>query len=471
MKSIKVKLWTSMMVLILIVILLLWFFQIIFLESFYTEIKVSTIKRKGYEIIKQIENSETRDIEEKIDEFSYNENSNIQIINIERQSIYESIGGSAMDSKKHINGRMGKGNMSYLDFKELMNNKEIIKEYNHSKFGNKIMMIALPIVIDDEIIGAMIINMPIAPIQDTIYILKRQLIYITVILLIVSTAIAFFLAQMFTKPILEIQRVTKKIAIGDFSEILEIGRDDEIGRLGESINYMRVELSKIEQLRKDLIANVSHELRTPLSLIQGYAEMIRDVSGDNKDKRDKHVDIIVDESRRLSHIVDDILNLSQIQSGYVEMNKSEFSINELILSFIEKYKILSEKSGVGIESQLDRDIKIIADKSKIEQVLYNLVNNAFSHTNEGGEVRIITSINDGSVKVEIRDNGEGISEDDIENIWDRYYKNDDKSKRGNLGTGLGLSIVKNILELHESEYGVTSKEGVETIFWFILKTT
>lgn len=468
MKSIKLKLWSGMMVVILVVILLLWFFQIVFLEKFYTDIKISTVKKRGYQIISQIENSDMSQIEHKIDGFSYDNNMNIQIINTRRETIYESVGGSIADNRVKMNGNIGQGHLSELEFKKVMDNKEIIRSYNHFKFGNKIMMIVLPIETKDDIV-AMIINMPLAPIKDTIYILKRQLVYITIILLIVSTAISFFLARMFTKPILEIQRVTKKIAIGDFSETLELQRSDEIGGLGESINFMGTELSKIEQLRKDLIANVSHELRTPLSLIQGYAEMIRDVSGDKKEKREKHIDIIIDESIRLSHVVDDILNLSQIQSGYIEMNKSEFSINELIISVVKKYEILSQRTGVSIDIELDKDIKIIADKTKIEQVFYNLINNATNHTDEGGRVVVSTSLNDKYIRIAVKDNGEGISEQDIKYIWDRYYKNDNKTKRGNLGTGLGLSIVKNILNCHDATYGVNSIEGVETTFWFSLK--
>ena len=469
MKSIKQKLWTGMMILILIMILLLWFFQIVFLESFYTDMKISSVKKRGYEIIKDIGRLNSEDIENKIEEFSYDNNAKIQLINSKGEYIYESINVNSIDNKGNGNGHIGKSHMSNLDFNEIMNNKEVIKMYNHPKFGNKIMMISLPILNKDNVTGAMIINMPLAPIKDTIYILKRQLIYISIILLIVSTGISFFLARMFTKPILEIQRVTRKIAVGDFSENIELRRSDEIGRLGESINYMATELSKIEALRKDLIANVSHELRTPLSLIQGYAEMIRDVSGPEKEKREKHIGIIIDESKRLSYVVDDILNLSQIQSGYIETDKIECSVNSLIDSVTKKYEILSQQTGVRIDSKLDRDVTIIADKTKIEQVIYNLVNNAINHTDQDGKILISTHIEAEEVKIEVVDNGEGIDKKDIDHIWDRYYKNDKTSRRGNLGTGLGLSIVKNILDLHNAEYGVTSKKGVETRFWFTLK--
>ncbi len=475
MKSIRLRLWTSMMIVVLIVIMLLWFFQIAFLEKFYTDIKIKQVRKRGYEVINNIESLKNVEIENTIDKLSYNNNLNIQLINIKDDYVaYESTGGSSVNNKSHGHGR--KGYISDLEFEQIMNKEEIVESKNYSKFGNQIVTIGFPLVFKKDSIGfkkgdigVMFMNMSLTSIKNTTDILKKQLLYITIILLIVSTSISFFLARMFTKPILEIQRVTKKIAKGDFSEKIDVRRKDEIGGLADSINDMGVELSKIEELRKDLIANVSHELRTPLSLIQGYAEMIRDVSGDKKEKREEQLDIVIDESKRLSMVVDDILSLSQIQSGYIEMNESENSINDLIYNIVKKYDVLSRKKGVSIDTRLDEDVKLMIDKTKIEQVFYNLINNAFNHTSRGDKIVVSTSLNNESIKIVVKDNGLGIQEKELENIWDRYYKNEKISKRDNLGTGLGLSIVKNILESHHSDYGVDSILGVETTFWFKLK--
>lgn len=467
MKSIKLRLWTSMMTLVLIVILLLWFFQIVFLERFYTDIKISQVKKRGYEVVSHIENLEDPDRENIIDEFSYNNNLNIQVINTNKEYIYESTGSTSLNNKNQRN--TGRGHINNIEFQDIVNNKEIIKSYNHFKFGNEIVIIGLPIVFENENVGALLINFPLTSVKDTIDILKKQLLYITIILLIVSTIISFLLARVFTKPILEIQKVTKKIANQDFSKRVDIKRKDEIGGLAESINDMAVELSKIEDLRKDLIANVSHELRTPLSLIQGYAEVIKDVSGENKEKRQEHLNIIINESQRLSIVVDDILNLSQIQSGYVEINKSKTSINNLIYDVVKTYDVLSKETGVNIETKLDNDIELMIDKIKIEQVFYNLINNAFNYTGSGGSILVSTSLNSDDVEIIIKDNGSGIEQKKLRYIWDRYYKDNATSKRGNIGTGLGLSIVKTILEKHDADYSVESEMGVGTIFSFKLK--
>lgn len=473
MKSIKMRLWTSMMTLVFIVIILLWFFQIVFLEDYYTDMKISQVKKQAYETINDIEALNDVEAQSLIDKFAYNNNLDIEIINSEKEAIYITIVDKISNNRK--NSHMGKAqhNKGYIneqEFTEILGDKEIIRSYNHHKFGNQIVIMGLPLELENNKLGAMIINMPLTQVKDTVYILKRQLLYISIILLIISTAIAFLLARVFTEPILKIQKTTRKIAKGDFSERLDVERKDEIGRLGQSINEMSIELSKIEELRKDLIANVSHELRTPLSIIQGYAEIIKDVSGEEKEEREKHLNIIIDESQRLGMVVDDILNLSQLQSRYIEIKTSKTSINDLIYSVVEKYSVLSKELGARIEVNLDDDVELMIDKIKIEQVLHNIINNSFNHIEKGGTINITTDRVGDSLKVIIKDDGVGILEKDLEKIWDRYYKDDKSSKRGNLGTGLGLSIVKNILESHNAEYGVDSIVGMATTFWFKFKT-
>jgi signal transduction histidine kinase len=232
---------------------------------------------------------------------------------------------------------------------------------------------------------------------------------------------------------------------------------------------MGKELSKIDQLRKDLIANVSHELRTPLSLIKGYAETIRDISGDNPEKREKQIGIIIEESDRLSSIVEDILNLSQMQAGYVTVNIGKFKLNKTLDQVVKRYEILSERTGVRILQKNIRETFIEGDETKIEQVLYNLINNAFNHSSEGGIISVTAMEIKDKIRIEIADTGEGIPADDIAYIWDRFYKADKSGKRKKAGTGLGLAIVKNILNAHQALYGVESQVGKGTTFWFELK--
>lgn len=259
------------------------------------------------------------------------------------------------------------------------------------------------------------------------------------------------------------------MASGDFSVRINTKKQDEIGKLADTINYLGQQLSKIEQLRKDLIANVSHELRTPLSLIRGYAETIRDVSGNFPEKREKQLEIIIEETERLSRIVDDILNLSQLQSGYIALNKGRFVIKDVLNAVVKRYDVLSEKTGVKIIQNSFNDAILEADESRIEQVLYNLINNAFNHTQKGGTITVRTIDLPGAVRFEVSNTGSGIPEVDIPHIWERYYKADKTSGKQSIGTGLGLAIVKGVLEAHQAVFGVESLEDQETTFWFELK--
>ena len=337
----------------------------------------------------------------------------------------------------------------------------------HPRFGNEFMLIGLPVYINQELAGGLLLSFPLAPVEDTAAILQRQLFYISLILLAAASLLSFLLARTFTRPIVDIEKAAAQMADGDFSARIDVKQQDEIGQLAKTINYLGQQLSQIDQMRKDLIANVSHELRTPLSLIRGYAETLRDVTGNDEDKRRKQLGVIIEEAERLSRMVDDILNLSRLQSGHFELNKSIFSIRNLADNVAKRYDLLSKQKEVSIIMEMSDEQLVEADAARIEQVLYNLINNAFNNTDAGGIITIRDMYNGSSVRVEVTDSGSGIPEEEISRIWDRYYKAE-KSKGITVGSGLGLAIVKAILEAHGAAYGVESKKGVGTTFWFEL---
>ncbi|MGH4139724.1 sensor histidine kinase [Clostridium sp.] len=464
MKSIALKLWSGMIALVVVMLLMLWLFQIVFLEKFYTGIKISEVKNKGYSILSGLDVESGKDFGSTFETFANETNSNVELLDSKGETLYSAgsnAGNSQMPMMMMNNSRLDAINV-------IRSGKEVTLSLIHPKFQTTFILIGLPFKVQNESKGGLIISLPLAPVKDTVSILKVQLFYITLILLFIAFILAYFLSRSFTKPILEITKVSEKMASGNFSIKINSKGKDEIGRLAMTINYMGEELSKIEQLRKDLIANVSHELRTPLSLIRGYAETIRDVTGNIPQKRDKQLEIIIEESERLSKIVDDILNLSQIQAGYVNLNKTQFNINELLERVIAKFQILSEKTGVDIllENHVDKVVEV--DEIRIEQVMYNLINNAFNHTKRGGHINIRSIENEKNLRIEVADTGIGISEEDLKHIWDRFYKTDKIEGAKSTGSGLGLTIVKTILESHGFKYGVESKKGTGTMVWFEL---
>ncbi|TYQ16578.1 UNVERIFIED_CONTAM: signal transduction histidine kinase [Acetivibrio alkalicellulosi] len=459
MKSIAHKLWVGMMLLVVVVLLLLWFFQIVFLEKFYIHQRVNEVKNRGFSILKDFNKLDIEEMEYQLDSFIYDYNLSLDLIDIRGNILYSNGQGNQrpMMVYNQIRGEL---------LKELLAGEVITTRMVHPRFNSEYMVIGMPLFIEDKLGGFMLINMPLVPVEDTTYILKGQLIYISLILFLVSIIISFIISRSFTKPLLKITKATGQIATGDLSVKIETKSKDEIGELSEAINHLVKELSKIENLRRDLIANVSHELRTPLSLIRGYAETIKDVSGDNKDKRERQLEIIIDETKRLSSIVNDILDLSQMQSGNFSIKKEQFDINVTILSVINKYEILSMQIDVKIIFESFSSILVNGDEARIEQVLSNLINNALNYSEEGGIITIKLEVKEKTVRVFISDTGKGIDEKEINYIWDKYYKAE-KSKI--VGTGLGLAIVKNILDAHGNEYGVESVSGKGTTFWFELK--
>lgn len=459
MKGIAFKLWTGMLALVIVVLILMWLFQIVFLEKYYIDQRKENAINYGLTIADDFYTLEDHELEKRIELMKVNFQAKVDIIASDGKSIYSS------DQR----GPMMYGMFDRAAFSDMFSGKVITAGGKHPRFGYEFIIIGIPIKKNEEVTSGMIINMPIPAVRETAGILKRQLVYITFVLLAVAIALTYALSKVFTGPILEITKAAEQMASGNLKVKLIPRSNDEIGRLASTINYLSEKLSKVDQLRRDIIANVSHELRTPLSLIKGYAETIRDVSGESKERRERHLQIIIEESDRLGKIVDDILNLSQMQAGYTTLNQGSFSLKSTIESVISRYDVIISSTGVSLYADNIIECNVIADESRIEQVLYNLINNAFNHSSAGDVITIRTLDKGDSIRVDISDQGKGIPKDDLQYIWERYYKVHKTAAGKHVGTGLGLSIVKSILEYHKSKFGVESKLGEGTTFWFELK--
>lgn len=215
-----------------------------------------------------------------------------------------------------------------------------------------------------------------------------------------------------------------------------------------------------------MVANVSHDIRTPLTMIKGYAEIIKDLTGDNKQKREEQLDVIIEESNRLNVLVNDILDLSRLQAGQITIQKTEFDLGVKLRDVMKRYRLLEINENFQFSLEAPEHCMVYADEVKIEQVLYNIINNATNHTGEDKKVMIALEENEQWATVKISDTGAGIKQEDMPLIWDRYYKPYKKKDRKGMGTGLGLSIVKAILSAHKYLFGVDSVLGKGSTFWF-----
>ena len=305
-----------------------------------------------------------------------------------------------------------------------------------------------------------------ADLQEMIDVIRVQFIYTTIIVVLIGILLSWFLSTRISKPIDEISQTAKKWAEGEADvSFTGTGHHAEIHELADTLNYAKESVSKANVLQRDLLANVSHDLKTPLTMIKAYAEMIRDLSGDIKEKRDKHTQVIMDEADRLTMLVNDILNLSKLQSAVDPLELSQVNLSDLTERVIGRFAPYVENQGFTIENNVAPDLLTVVDEQKIEQVVYNLLGNSLNYTGEDKVVKVYLTAENDKIILEIIDSGKGISQENVNTIWDRYYRFSETNTRPVKGTGLGLSIVKTILDSHNLKFGVRSKKDCGSNFF------
>ena len=303
-------------------------------------------------------------------------------------------------------------------------------------------------------------SFPVGAMSSTITV---QLTLITTILLIGAGALAIVLSRKITRPVSGLCSEAKKLAGGGYDIVMPEGNILEINQLGEALSYAASELEKSDIMQKELIANITHDLRTPLTMISGYSEVMRDIPGE---MNVENMQVIIDESARLSALVNDVLELSRAQRGAMELHLKHFCITDAVREETRRYGEMLRGRGYTIQYESDGVGAVIdGDETKLMQAFCNLLNNAVNFTGEDKLVTVRQTVRDGVCRTEVIDSGAGISADELENIWDRYYRARDFQKKGIPGTGLGLSIVKQIMLMHGASFGVASTPGQGSTFW------
>lgn len=453
--SLHIKIWQYFLIFSLLILGFLWAFQVLFLNQFYRMSKTRDIAEVANTLIKYKNNENVASI---IDKVAMDKSVCIEVVNEKANTVYTSLYfGKGCISRKEQS-------LKYKTDFIKSNKKRQTYELINPMYDNRTLIQAIKL--DSE--NYAFINTSMDPIDGTVNILKTQLIYVSIIVLLLSFIIAYFISRHISEPIVEINKTAKGLAKGKFDISFHTEEDIlELNELTSTLNYAKDELEKTDELRQDLMANVSHDLKTPLTMIKAYAEMSRDLHTKDKKKQKEDMDIIISEVDRLTILVNDILELSKMQSNINKLKKEEFDLIDLTKEIIHRYKILEETENYKFEFNYNKEKIIInADKKKIEQVIYNLINNAINYTGEDNKIIINILAEENDILIEIKDTGKGIKEEDLPYIWDKYYKNKKKHKRNLVGTGLGLSIVKNVLQLHEYDFGVKSEQNKGSCFYF-----
>lgn len=302
-----------------------------------------------------------------------------------------------------------------------------------------------------------------------IRLLSLQLLWVAAAAVIMALLISYLLARQLSSPIINMSKEARKLAKGDYTAHFVGNGYNEIDELSEALNYATQEMSKIATLRKDVVANVSHDLKTPLTLIKSYAEMLKDFPDMPKEKREQSLTLIVKETDRVTELVNEMVKLTLSERGDRKLEKITFNFSKLARSVVDFFAVKKEE-GFNFKAVIQEDLYINADKGQIQQVLYNFLTNAFAYTGEDKKVSIEVKDIGGVLRLDCYDSGAGLSEEDRQRVWDRFYRASGQHTRGQ-GTGLGLAICKNILQMHEAKFGVNSVVGKGSDFYFELPLT
>ncbi len=449
------KIWFYLTIFSVSILSILWFFQVIFLNVYYTWVKINDISSIASKVK---EGYQSNNYEELMDILAYNQDVCIDIVRSDNEEYY-----SSGLNRKCISTVEAK-NLYNKYVKEFMNNHMITGSYKitDNRFENKVLVTGIKL--EDNYYA--FISTTLEPLTSTTKILISQLIYVTILVLCLSFLIAYFVSKKISGPMIEINKKAKRMSKGDYQFSFKTDSNiSEIVELTTTLDEAKDELEKTDDLRRELLANVSHDLKTPLTMIKAYAEMVRDITYKDKEKRESNLNTIIEETDRLTLLVNDILDLSKLGS-VVEIKCEDFDLNQMIRTIMKRFECFED---IKFVYENEKTLMVHADIKKMEQVIYNLVGNAINYVGKDKKVMIQIIENKSTYTVEVIDHGKGIKKEELDKIWDKYYKIDKTHQRNQVGTGIGLSIVKEILKNHNFNYGVKSELKKGTTFYFEIK--
>ena len=514
---IRWKIFFSLFFVSMLILLVLWSCQVLFISSFYQYVKTGELKSATDEVIANLDSDDSEAIFERI---ILQGDINVRIVNTSNlKSIYsggdgrisathdigdfevlrlydlaKANGGEVSqyytydrenedflqgihvtfrhtsDSESKQNGKSSEDTNGNTDTDTGATRKEIGVQFfsgrpgffRNDRYVDDFLYAKLA-TLDDGTELMVISDVQVTPLDSTIAILKGQLEVTSVLALAISLIVSFIISRNISRPIVKLNDAALELARGKFDTEFSGKGYREIEELSDTLNYTAKELGKASAFQHELLANVSHDLRTPLTMIGGYAEVMRDIPGENTPE---NVQVIIDETKRLTAFVNSILDLTKLQSGFETLKCDTVCLTEMLESIRTRYFKLTKNDGYTVEIQADDDAYVVCDEAKISQAFYNLMDNAVNHTGADKTVVIRQILTDKKVRIEIADSGEGIAPEELPYIWDRYYRAKQTAhKRAVVGSGIGLSIVKSVFELHKLLYGVESEVGKGTTFW------
>ena len=506
--SIRTRLILILSVFLVVFVTLIIMMNLTFLEKFYSQEKkkvLENIYSQVYDLCRKADTgSDTEELSDdfysSLDGLGANNGVSIYVFSMTTDGLYQYYDFKYPDvdpvanAVKNVKFQLDDYMSDYYGYNALPNNFEVVEETSKYKmyrvYDDKIGSNYIEIFGKTDNTTFVYLRANYQNIKESVDISNKFITYIGVVFVIIGAIVMFFIGSVFTKPILQLADIADKMTELDFDVRYEVKSDDEIGRLGTSMNILSERLEhtvselksannelqrdierkvQIDEMRQEFLSNVSHELKTPIALIQGYAEGLTDNVIDDPEDRKFYCDVIMDEAQKMNRMVKRLLNLNQLEFGNEQPNMERFDIVEVIKSVAASSDILFKQKNVELVMYEPNPVYVWADEYLVEEVLTNYVSNAINHVAEPNRIEIFTKKKGDIVRVSVRNTGEPIPADEIDKIWVKFYKVDKARTREYGGNGIGLSIVKAIIERYEGRCGVDNKtDGVE--FWFELNT-
>lgn len=489
-RSFRFKLWVYFAVFTAFIFIILWLMQTVFLQSFYNDMLISDTKK----VAEKIRSHGTdADIEKKIDELARDNTVIILITDESGKLLYSSDEFKGMHSKVKIPGnaeiedKNRKNEFAGLpeppkekknDFGKRMdeyrnlpdNYNEILsllkasdEGYIESTEDDYYVYVTYVDYNGQDGKSVLYISTPLEAQGSAVNILRRILVWVTVLSLAAGFILSWFIARKFSKPVQRLSEKADKLGEKEYREAYDSGFCSELDSLNQTLDRTNEKLNTSKEFQMQLLSNVSHDLRTPLTMIKGYAEMIRDISWEDSEAMSSDLQVIIKEADRLNALVNEILEYSELQTEDDTKDMEQLDLSELVKSSAERFEKLLQPENVVIEKDIDLGLTATGNPGLLERALYNLMDNAVRHTGDGKKIRVALKQKDGIKVISVQDFGNGIAPEEIDHIWDRYYTS--RQRKGKGVSGLGLAIVKQIALKHRGKCYAESKEGEGCTFF------
>ena len=462
------------------IFIVLWLLQTVFLQSFYDAMVISNTKKAAAQIASQ---SGSSDIQEKIDELT-RDNSLLVFITSED--------GTILYSSDAFNGMHGK------DMKPFKNERDEKEDFDEQftelkqkhKGGYRILPETYGEFLDIlksagggtaeyktgslYICGSYInyygsdekavlyVSASIDAVGSSVNIISMQLVWVTILSVIVGFILSWFIARRFAAPVDRLSEKARLLGENEYTEDFTKGFCSELDELSDTLDKTNIKLYQSRDFQMELLANVSHDLRTPITMIKGYAEMIRDISWEDKEQSSQDLAIVIKEADRLTALVNEIMEYSELKTNDIKEELVPVNISRIAEKTADSFRQLYKHEGIIVETDIAENIIVNGNSSRLERAFYNLMDNAFRHTDESKKIILKLSVSGGNARAEVTDFGNGIPETELELIWDRYYTS--RKRKGKGVSGLGLAIVKQITEMHGGKCSVISQAGKGSTF-------